>query len=81
MFAIQVPGLSCVYRLAADVTVVSTGTWGPRVRLDWGKSWEPAHYCTIACDCSYLVMFCCLLGRSITSSCSTWFYCLTPSPF
>ena len=64
----------------ATVTVVSTGTWGPRVRSDRGKSWEPAHHCTITCDCLCLVIFHCLPGRSITSSCSTWLYCSTPSP-
>ena len=30
-----------------SVTVMGTGTWGPRVRSDRGKSWEPAHCCTI----------------------------------
>ena len=64
------------------MTVVNAGTWGPRVRSDRGKSWEPAHRCTIACDCSCLVTFRCLLGRSITSSSCTRFYCSTtvPSP-
>ena len=62
------------------VTVVSTGTWGPRVRSDRGKSWEPAHHCTIACDCLCLVTFHCLPGRSITNSSCTWFYCSTTAP-
>ena len=62
------------------VTVVDAGTWGPRVRSDRGKSWEPAHRCTITCDYRSLVIFHRLLGRSIASSCSTWFYCSTPSP-
>ena len=57
-----------------------SGTWGPRVRSDRGKSWEPAHRCTITCDCCCLVTFHCLPGRSSTSSHSTWFYCSTPSP-
>ena len=59
---------------------VSTGTWGPRVRSDRGKSWEPAHRCTLTCDCLRLVTFRCLLGRSITSSSCTWFYCSTTVP-
>ena len=54
------------------VTVVSTGTWGLRVRSDRGKLWEPAHHCTITCDCCCLVTFHCRLAGSITSSCSTW---------
>ena len=56
----------------AGVTVVSSGTWGPRVRSDRGKSWEPAHHCTITCNCLCLVTFYHLLAGSITSSCSTW---------
>ena len=63
---------SCPELVAKYVTVVSTGTWGPRVRSDWGKSWEPAYRCTITCDCCCLVTFHCLLAGSITSSCSTW---------
>ena len=59
--------------LAGLVMAVSTSTWGPRVRSDRGKSWEPAHCCTVTCDCSCLVIFRTFLGHSITSSCSTWF--------
>ena len=62
------------------MTVVNTSTWGPRVRSDRGKSWEPAHRCTIACDCLCLVTFHCFLGRSITSSSCTRFYCSTTVP-
>ena len=64
----------------AAVMVVVTGTWGPRVRSDRGKSWEPAHCCTITCDCCCLVMFRYLLGHSITNSSCTRFYCLTTVP-
>ena len=47
--------------------------WHLGTQLDWGKSWELAHHCTISMWLCCLVMFCDLLGCSITSSCSTWF--------
>ena len=76
----QLGSLVTAAQRTLTVTVVSTGTWGPRVWSDRGKSWEPAHRCTIACDCLRLVTFHCLPGRSITSSSCTWFYCSTTVP-
>ena len=72
--------ISLISLLVVSVMVVSTSTWGLRVWSDQGKSWEPAHCYTITCDCWCLVIFHTFLVDSITSSCSTWFYCLTTAP-